>query len=303
MSESGIFLDYKGHVDLTVIELLLKNLKKTQNFVSLNKLTGKRTYSIFVECLENISKHSALKSSDDPNLQPHISIRKQNGKILILAGNPIHESKKDYLVRRLNNLNNLDEAALKTLYENIINGVSKKSENGAGLGFITMVLKSGTKISYNFKPLINDYLYFEIQISLNKYIMRKLIIDQTSNSPKVLLDPLKRIYMISGESRPPDVREFYNQIILWLEEFSTYLFKSDEKEEPVIFNFDFEYFNSSSGKLILDICKILAGLRTKGFNIVVKWHFEREDVDMMEVGEEMSRIVKFPFEFIESNAN
>ena len=51
--------------------------------------------------------------------------------------------------------------------------------NGAGLGFIFMVLKSGNKISYSFNPLTDGYLYFEIQISLNKYIMRKLIIDQT----------------------------------------------------------------------------------------------------------------------------
>jgi hypothetical protein len=129
--------------------------------------------------------------------------------------------------------------------------------------------------------------------------MRKLIIDQTSNSPKVILDPENKIYEISGESRPPDVREFYDQILTWLDDFSLELVKAGNKEEPVVFAFNFGYFNSSSGKLILDICKVLARLLARGMNVSVIWHYEKDDVDMMEVGQEMSRIVKFPFKYTE----
>ena len=130
--------------------------------------------------------------------------------------------------------------------------------------------------------------------------MRKLIIEQTNFSPEVVLDPESNIYSISGESRPPDVREFYDQIISWLNDFSSYLNKTDVKKDPVTFNFNFEYFNSSSGKLILDICKILAALRKEGISLTVNWHFEKEDVDMLEVGKEMSKIVKIPFDYVES---
>ena len=132
--------------------------------------------------------------------------------------------------------------------------------------------------------------------------MRKLIIDQTSNSPKVILDPEKKIYEISGESRPPDVREFYDQILNWMDDFSLQLVKSGDKNEPVEFIFNFGYFNSSSGKLILDICKVLARLQARGMNVTIKWHYEKDDVDMMEVGHEISRIVKFPFEYVETEA-
>jgi hypothetical protein len=166
-----------------------------------------------------------------------------------------------------------------------------------------MAIKSGNKIKYSFNPLINGYLYFEIQISLNKYIMRKLIIEKSTSTPKVILDPENKIYQISGESRPPDVRDFYTQILSWLDDFSLHLIKSDDKKEPVVFNFNFEYFNSSSAKLILDIFKVLAGLRMKGFNIVIKWYFEKEDIDMLETGKEMSHIVKFPFEYVEADTN
>lgn len=130
--------------------------------------------------------------------------------------------------------------------------------------------------------------------------MKKLEIEQTSYSPKVILDPENKIYEISGESRPPDVREFYDQIINWMDDFSLQLVKANDINEPVSFTFNFGYFNSSSGKMILDICKVLARLQARGMNVTVNWHYEKEDVDMMEVGQEISRIVKFPFSYTET---
>jgi hypothetical protein len=133
--------------------------------------------------------------------------------------------------------------------------------------------------------------------------MRKLIIDKTASTPSVILYHQEKTYVISGESRSPDILDFYNKILSWLEEFRSFLIKSDDKKDPVVFNFNFEYFNSASGKLILDVCKVLASMRLKGFNISVIWHYEKDDVDMHEAGKEMSKIVRFPFEFIESDVN
>ncbi len=126
--------------------------------------------------------------------------------------------------------------------------------------------------------------------------MRKLIIAETSNSPKVILDPEKKTFQIAGESRPPNAWEFYSPIVKWLEESSSNL---TELNDRITFDLNFNYFNSSSGKMILDICKILAGLRRKGVDVEVKWYFEKGDNDMLEAGREMSDILKFPFEYIE----
>lgn len=300
MSESNIFLDYRGPVNFPVIDSLLIKLKKKREFTQLNKTTSKRVYAMVVECLENICKHSDFSAMNDPETYCHLSVSSEDGKIIIRSGNPITEDARENIISRIDHVNNSDEATLRTQYEDKIKKDLLEDEKCAGLGFIYMALKSCNRIIYRFTPMIHGHLYFEIQITLNKYIMKKLIIDQKPSSPKVILDPEKKIFLISGESRPPDVREFYGQILDWLENYSSHLISLDEKEESVIFNFNFEYFNSSSGKLILDICKILGNLRLKGFNVSVNWHFEKEDDDMLEAGKEMSRIVKFPFEFVES---
>ncbi len=68
-----------------------------------------------------------------------------------------------------------------------------------------------------------------------------------------------------------------------------------------VFNLDFEYFNSSSAKYILDFCKLISATRSKGREINLKWHYERDDMDMLEAGREMSRISKLPFEFVQKD--
>ena len=129
--------------------------------------------------------------------------------------------------------------------------------------------------------------------------MEKKIIQATSSSPKVVLDPDKGLFEISGESRPQNVPEFYRPILLWLDEFGEYLTKQKDSTNLFEFNLNFEYFNSLSAKFILDFCKKLSWLRSDGNNIIVKWHYEEDDDDMHAVGQEMSRISKLPFEYVE----
>jgi hypothetical protein len=300
MAETGKILEYSGQVDYKVIDQLLKKFKKSKEFVNLNKTTGKRIYAILVECLENIAKHSVKKSAG-VKIQPTIIVRKQNDKIVIKAANPVAVDKTGDLVRRLNQVNYLEEKVLGTLYENKINKVVGQEENGAGLGFMLMKLKSGNKITYKFTRIDAEYTYFELKISVNESIMRKLIIDQTENSPKVILDPDKKIFEISGESRPPDVPLFYDEILRWLDEYTLHLSKSHISKDPVEVNLDLEYFNSSSAKYILDFCKQLAHVRSKGKEVTVRWHYEDDDMDMLEVGREMSRMAKVPFEYVQKD--
>ncbi|UCG26855.1 MAG: SiaC family regulatory phosphoprotein, partial [Bacteroidales bacterium] len=60
--------------------------------------------------------------------------------------------------------------------------------------------------------------------------MKKIIIDATTNSPKVVLDPEKNTFEISGESRPKDVPAFYKPILEWLDDFGMNLSRSDNRK-------------------------------------------------------------------------
>ena len=130
--------------------------------------------------------------------------------------------------------------------------------------------------------------------------MEKLIIEHTLNSPRVILDPEKDKYEFSGESRPENVRNFYMPVLEWLEKFATGFSEQDPSNRtvPREFQFNFEYFNSTSAKYILDIFKILSKIHLQGISIQVKWLYEADDEDMLEVGMEMSRMSKLHFEYV-----
>jgi hypothetical protein len=300
LTEKGIILGHNGPVNFDTIETLLINLKKAQEFKNINKTVAKRVYAIIVECLENISKHSLKKSGNENFPDPYLSVKKQQDEIIIVAGNPVSKDNKKRMEWRLNQINDLDEAGLKALYDEKINR-QIKPENGAGLGFIIMALKSGSKIGYSFPEKDSPCAFVEIQIRVRDIFPKTLIIKQTSSSPRINFDLEKNIFEVSGESRPHDVPKFFEVVLNWLDQFSKRLDSLDNSSEPLVFNFNFEYFNSLSAKYILDLFKQLANIRLKGKNIIVKWYFEEDDMDMLEAGKEMSRIAKIPFEYIQKD--
>ena len=55
--------------------------------------------------------------------------------------------------------------------------------------------------------------------------MEKIFIEATTNTPKVVLDPDKMIFEISGESRPKDASKFYIPILQWLDELGNIITK------------------------------------------------------------------------------
>ena len=134
--------------------------------------------------------------------------------------------------------------------------------------------------------------------------MEKLVIEPTFNSPSVILDPESNQFDFSGESRPENVRKFYLPILEWLDSFAKEQseMSSSARSSSLLVRFNFEYFNSTSAKYILDIFKALNVLNDLGIEILVKWLYEEDDEDMLEVGEEMSRMSKLDFEYINTDA-
>ena len=135
--------------------------------------------------------------------------------------------------------------------------------------------------------------------------MDALIIEETENSPKIHFDPAELNFEISGESRPEDVRKFYEPVLEWFDQFNSYLYwltdkYADGEKKLIQFNFKFEYFNSSSAKYVMDIMAKLSEIQTNcpKAKIVICWHYDEMDEDMQEAGEEFENITNIPFEYV-----
>ena len=122
--------------------------------------------------------------------------------------------------------------------------------------------------------------------------MEAIRLPGTDESPEVVLDKATNEFKFLGKSLPEDVKEFYDPIHKWIEDYVV------EPNDDTVVEFNMEYFNSASSKQILDILERFAVLAGKDKKIIVKWHFMEDDEDMEDAGESYADIVDVPFELI-----
>jgi len=122
--------------------------------------------------------------------------------------------------------------------------------------------------------------------------MEAVIIEPSNKTPNVKLDASSNTFVIEGRSIPENSTEFYKPVFDWLDAYN------DSPNDDTVFDFKLEYFNTSSSKCILDIFRKLEKIHEGGNKIVVKWHYEEDDEDMQEAGEDYQRIVKVPIELV-----
>lgn len=115
--------------------------------------------------------------------------------------------------------------------------------------------------------------------------------EKTQSTPEVKLDKENGKMEFSGRSLPENVKEFYNPIIEWIENY----LKEPQSSTRIVFNF--EYFNTASSKMILDIIEKFSELNNNS-DLKVDWYYIEEDDDMLEAGEDYSDITEIPFNFI-----
>ncbi len=123
--------------------------------------------------------------------------------------------------------------------------------------------------------------------------MEALIIKKTEDTPAVHLDKNEGVFEFSGKSLPEDVTSFYGPVFDWIAQYG----EAPNTITKVVFKMT--YFNTASSKIILDILMKLEEIQEAGNEILIEWHYEEDDEDMQEAGEEYSEIVEVPFSFIE----
>ena len=125
--------------------------------------------------------------------------------------------------------------------------------------------------------------------------MTPLLIESTDSSPKVILDAENQIFLFEGESRPHHAFKFYDPIIDWLNEYKKILYwqkQHFEKNRRMTLQFKLSYFNSTSAKFIGDILSLLNSICKEGYDVRVKWFYQKEDIDMKESAEEYMSMMK-----------
>ncbi len=122
-------------------------------------------------------------------------------------------------------------------------------------------------------------------------MLEPLKIQPGLDTPKIDFDPISGELYIEGKSFPPDITDFYEPVLNWIDKY----LKHPATETTL--HLKLEYFNTSSSKIIMDILYKFEDLLKLGHKVKVIWYYPEDDEDMQETGIEYSELVNIPFEF------
>lgn len=99
---------------------------------------------------------------------------------------------------------------------------------------------------------------------------------------------------IEGTSYPEDPMKFYTRVIDWIKELK------NQNLARIELSVQLDYFNTSTSKLVLYIFKILENIYLLEKNdIKIIWHYQKNDEDMVESGNDYASLLDVPFEMRE----
>jgi hypothetical protein len=128
--------------------------------------------------------------------------------------------------------------------------------------------------------------------------MDALYREPTNVTPYIYLDPNSGLFFIEGRSIPENAEMFYSAVLTWLDQ----LVVSPPASVQVSINLDF--MNIASSKRLLFAMYKLYEAQAKGCRVTVKWYYDVNDKDMLEVGMDYAQMVEqIPFEYIALNSH
>lgn len=123
----------------------------------------------------------------------------------------------------------------------------------------------------------------------------RLVIEEERHTPRIIIDPEKNIFEITGKSFPEDSKQFYKPVFDWLEKNSSLL--------PGIIEFKFNLFYLSSSSIIA-IKQLLLKLKEysrKGVDVRILWYYDSDDDDIRKTGEDYVKLTELDFRFISND--
>jgi hypothetical protein len=163
---STVLLSHFGYFSQDLVNGFSENMEEILISSGEKKQILKRIFSILIEGLQNIRVHG--ESDDLGEYHGSFIIAKNENSYIINFGSLMKSEYKDSIEKRILKLNSLSEEAVKEHYMEILtNGIVSATGN-AGLGFITMRLKSKNLVKADFYKVSESLHFFSLEIKIDR---------------------------------------------------------------------------------------------------------------------------------------
>jgi hypothetical protein len=167
MMSQKLILVYQGDFTQETTKSILAMAERNIDSSGEESSIKRKVFNVMVESLQNIVKHSdELVDGETRSHAAIFLIGREPNRYTIMSGNPIRKSNIPKLKQSLEKINALDKDGLKELYKEIIKNTTISEKGGAGLGFVDMARKSGSKLEFEFPEMSPDYCFFSLKVNV-----------------------------------------------------------------------------------------------------------------------------------------
>ncbi|MFT5823880.1 MAG: hypothetical protein ACI8ZM_005145 [Crocinitomix sp.] len=163
-ADGKIIVSHFGEFSQDLVNSLTTSIEEMMLDSGDKKGAVKRMFSILVEGLQNIRIHGERDS--DGNQVSFLLVLQNEDNYRVTFGNLVRTNIVDKLTSRIDELNGMDRDAVKGLYMDTLSNGIMSSKGGAGLGFITMSLKSNHNIGHEQIQVSDDLVFFTQNVTI-----------------------------------------------------------------------------------------------------------------------------------------
>ncbi|MDG2330583.1 MAG: SiaB family protein kinase [Flavobacteriales bacterium] len=161
-----IVVSHFGEFSQDLVNSISNGVEEAMIVAEDKKGTVKRMFSILVEGLQNIRLHG--EKDEDGNQASFLIIAQDEDAYLVTLANLVLITNKPVIEERLSEINSFDEKQVKSLYMEVLTNGIISNKGGAGLGFITMAMKSKNKLNFSIEPINDNIACFCIELKINR---------------------------------------------------------------------------------------------------------------------------------------
>lgn len=165
-SNKKIIVSHFGEFSQDLVNSISNAVEEKMLEANDKKGNVKRMFSILVEGLQNVRLHG---EKDDTNHQTSFLIIGQDeNEYLVTLANLILNTNRATIEERLHQINAYNEAEVKQLYMDVLTNGIISNKGGAGLGFITMAMKSKNKLNYKIEEINDRISCFTLEVKIDR---------------------------------------------------------------------------------------------------------------------------------------
>jgi hypothetical protein len=156
-----VLVSHVGELSSSVISTLESNVEEKISSLEIPKGPLRKIFFISVETLQNMLIHGHKNNQGE---QHNFFMLIKNGvKMNVVSANLIANNAVPAIEKQINVINSFDdEKALKAFYIEHLENNTMSDKGGAGLGFITIGMKSGNKLKVDFQKINDDFSLFTL---------------------------------------------------------------------------------------------------------------------------------------------